>query len=219
MGGHADGNIASSTAVTTFKDLVSTNWAVSSTTNEERCTRLRTLIDEANQRIFQRNRGFFSLEGMGTTLVALMVGDQFAITACVGDSRIYRFRRGKLRQLTQDHSLLEELKRYNVGGGRTMHPLNISKNIITRALGMNATVQSDLEVFPHKQGDIYLLCSDGLTDLVDDVAIREILSRWQDDLATASAELVNLANENGGTDNITVVLARRREPEAAQSKG
>lgn len=171
--------------------------------------RMRAMIDEANHRIFQRNRGYFSLEGMGTTIVLLHLGERTAITGCVGDSRIYRYRAGKLRQLTQDHSLLEELKRFNVAGGRQFQPLNINKNIITRALGMAATVNSDLEDFPVKREDLYLLCSDGLTDLVEDDQIEEILAEHIDDLATAVDKLVATANEHGGTDNITVVLARR----------
>lgn len=213
MGGHADGNIASSTAVTTICELVEDKAGPPPfDAREAQFEWLRGMVDEANARIFGKNRGYFSVEGMGTTLVMLHLTPRHAITVCVGDSRIYRYRAGKLRQLTQDHSLFEELRRFNLFGGRSAHALNINKNIITRALGMNSSVNADIEVFPRKDGDIYLLCSDGLTDLVEDDEIAAILQKSHGDLEKASFELVATANANGGTDNITVVLARRVDP-------
>ncbi len=211
MGGHADGNIASSTAVSTINEMVcSVNDGVFiETATEELISVIRGMIDEANSRIFAKNRGYFSLEGMGTTIVVLMMTPKEVITANVGDSRIYRLREGKLKQLTQDHSLLEELKRFNIIGSRDTH-FNINKNIITRALGMNETVNADLERHPHNSGDIFLLCSDGLTDLVDDDEIEQVLADVTD-FEDAADCLIEMANQNGGNDNITVVLARLKD--------
>jgi len=211
MGGHADGNIASSTAVTTIMEMIGANsgGGIRAKISEDQVSEIRGMIDEAKSRIFAKNRGYFSLEGMGTTIVVLMMTPGEVITANVGDSRIYRLRAGKLKQLTQDHSLLEELKRFNIIGSRDTH-FNINKNIITRALGMNETVNADLERHSYQPGDLFLLCSDGLTDLVEDPGIEQVLVE-EPNLEAAADRLVALANENGGNDNITVVLARLKD--------
>lgn len=167
---------------------------------------LRGMIDEANRRIYLQNGGSgMTAMGMGTTMVALQLAERTIVTACVGDSRIYRYRLGKLRQLTEDHSLIAELAR--MGRAHQAAALGINSNVITRALGLTDVVEPDLETFPHKRGDLYLLCSDGLTDLVSDEEIAALLAAAGGDLDVAADALVDAANERGGIDNITVVLA------------
>ena len=172
---------------------------------------LRSVVESANSQIHQLSQHDTSRTGMGTTLTAaLLEGDEISF-GHVGDSRAYLFRDGELRLLTSDHSLVEELRRQ----GRLTdeeaegHP---QRSIITRALGPEADVQVDTLTVSAKPGDVYLLCSDGLTTMVKDSEVARILSE-SDSLAEATTWLVNEANEAGGRDNITVVAFRLEEGE------
>src|SRR5690606_31451579 len=144
--------------------------------------------------------------GMGTTLTAAVVDGDDVVIGHVGDSRAYRFRDGELRLLTSDHSLVEELRRQ----GRLTdeqaedHP---QRSIITRALGPEPEVEVDTMTFRARPGDVYLLCSDGLTTMIKEPEIKEVLAAGPD-LDTVTAELVRRANDAGGRDNITVVAFR-----------
>ena len=167
---------------------------------------LRTIAEQANTRIHSLAERDSSRSGMGTTLTAAMVeGDEVSF-AHVGDSRGYVFRDGTLKLLTSDHSLVEELRRQ----GRLTdeqaedHP---QRSIITRALGPEAEVDVDTLTFSARPGDVFLLCSDGLTTMIRDDRIAEILAE-SPDLDSAAERLVNEANEAGGRDNITVVAFR-----------
>ncbi len=149
--------------------------------------------------------------GMGTTIVALLVSHDSIFAAHVGDSRIYLRRKGEFSQITEDHSVFfEELKK----GFLTREQLDQLpfKNRLTRALGHMGKAKVDMKVVPPHKGDVFLLCSDGLTDMVDDDAIGEIISQHQDDLEECAHVLVESAKAHGGADNISVVLLRVDEP-------
>lgn len=218
MGGHIDGNIASQIAVDTLKDsyenryqkIVSQSFQTVEDEMKAQEGFIVQTVQEANKNIFVRNKGNFKLEGMGTTLVALQIQQDYALTACVGDSRIYHLRDRKLAQVTQDHSLVGELIRYNIIDKADVLFAH-NKNIITRALGMTENVLVDTTSQKVIAGDIFLLCSDGLTDLVSDEEMEKILGENADDLNKAVEELVGTANDCGGQDNITVVLVKAIE--------
>ena len=216
MGGHANGNVAALKAVETLRDWHYGCPRVGESDEDKGLSpgpaELDSAITFANAEIYRKNRGAFSIDGMGTTLVALHLHDRYAVTACVGDSRIYLFRDQLLTQVTQDHSLIEELLRCNIIGEQDLL-LNPNKNIITRALGMSETVEVDTQTLEVQRGDLWLLCSDGLTDMVDDEWMAAALNRADlecnlDDLCES---LVDQANSRGGIDNITVILARCSE--------
>lgn len=214
MGGHVDGNIASQIAVDTLKEnyLARYKEKIGDLSTKEDILKeqelfLGSVVQEANKNIFQRNRGCLTLQGMGTTVVVLQVGQGYVITACVGDSRIYRFRDDKLEQLTLDHSLVGELIRYNIIGEKDLLFLQ-NKNIITRALGMSDKVVVDITSHESKEDDIYLLCSDGLTDLVPDEIIRDIIGENRENLDNLVNILIDEANNRGGQDNITVSIVK-----------
>ena len=127
--------------------------------------------------------------------------------AHVGDSRCYRFRKGELKQMTEDHSLANEYIRSNI-----LTPEDLSsfpyKNVITRAVGLQPTVEVETHFYEHEDGDIYILCSDGLSDPVKEPQMREIVEKYQDDLKEACKQLIIAANTNGGPDNVTALLAK-----------
>jgi len=160
----------------------------------------------ANRRIFDLGEGDSSLRGMGTTLTgALVAGDEVTIVH-VGDSRAYLMRDGELRQLTRDHSLVEELRRQGrlTSEEAEEHP---QRSVVTRALGVEPDVQLDVHTHQARSGDLFLLCSDGLTSMVRQDRMQEIVAS-SPSLQKAADRLVAEANEMGGRDNITVVLFR-----------
>jgi serine/threonine protein phosphatase PrpC len=178
--------------------------------------RLALLVDEANARIHEVSRSDEQRAGMGTTLTAAYVGDEELVVAHVGDSRLYRLRDGVFERLTHDHSLVEELVRQ----GRLTpeeadeHP---QRSIITRALGPEDRVQTDSHTWRTRDGDLYLVCSDGLTSMVPETRVGEIL-KTTPSLAQAGRTLIRAANDAGGRDNITVVLFRLEDVEAARGQ-
>jgi serine/threonine protein phosphatase PrpC len=197
MGGAQAGEVASRIAADAFDERSGEG------TPEQQLARVAT---EANRRIFDLAQQDSSRSGMGTTLTGVLVDDDEVAIVHVGDSRAYRFREGELQQLTRDHSLVEELRRQ----GRLTpeeaeeHP---QRSIITRALGPERDVQLDVHTHRARGGDVYLLCSDGLTSMVREDRVGEILAD-SDSLRTAVDTLVAEANEMGGRDNITVVVFR-----------
>jgi serine/threonine protein phosphatase PrpC len=201
MGGAQAGEVASRASVESFAhDLPSAS------TPPER--RLGETIEAANRTIHELARKDPSLTGMGTTTTAALVdldGEEVAI-GHVGDSRAYRLRGGKFEQLTRDHSLVEEMRRKGqlTDEQAEDHP---QRSIITRALGPEPEVDVDLQTVPAQAGDVFLICSDGLTTMLDDAKIAHILSRATS-LQSAVRALVDEANRAGGRDNITVVLFR-----------
>ncbi|MGE3774332.1 MAG: Stp1/IreP family PP2C-type Ser/Thr phosphatase [Gammaproteobacteria bacterium] len=170
---------------------------------------IRDCIQVANRHIFETAHAIPQCHGMGTTIVAAVFSEGRVTLAHVGDSRIYRFRGEELKQVTNDHSLVQELIDRGFFTPEEAQA-NTPKNLVTRALGIDEHVEVDVQEMETLPGDIFLLCSDGLNDMVNDEEIRLTLSKYSANLSQAAHELVRLANEGGGKDNISVVLARPR---------
>jgi len=168
---------------------------------------VRDAIVKANETIYQTAQSQPQYQGMGTTVVVLVFYDNRITFAHVGDSRMYRLRNGQLEQITVDHTLLQELvDRGFYSQEEAKQSLN--KNLVTRALGIEPSVAVDLQEDVTFPGDIYLLCSDGLNDMVDDEEIHLTLKEFGANLEEAAKRLIDLANEHGGKDNVSVILAR-----------
>jgi PPM family protein phosphatase len=166
--------------------------------------RLESLIQEANRRVYERASSDPATSGMGTTMTVALVGTAGVTIGHVGDSRAYVVRSGKLEQLTEDHSLVNELLKSGKLSREEadVHP---QRSVITRAVGTDPDVDVDTFVVEANEGDIFLLCSDGLTDMVGDDDILQTVERYHDDLDRATKALVSAANRGGGEDNITVI--------------
>jgi serine/threonine protein phosphatase PrpC len=196
MGGAQAGQVASRLAAGTLRE------ASTDGTPEERVV---ALIQEANRRVYQEAGEDATRRGMGTTVTAALALDDRIVIGHVGDSRAYRIRAGELEQLTEDHSLVAELVRSGKLSPEEAenHP---QRSVITRALGTDPDVDVDVFGTDTQSGDVYMLCSDGLTGMVDDDAILELVERHRGDLDAAAQALIGAANRGGGEDNITVVL-------------
>jgi PPM family protein phosphatase len=193
MGGAKAGEIASRLAAAAVRE------------EEGERADVAELIQEANRRVFERARDDASASGMGTTMTVALVEDDHVTIGHVGDSRAYRLRNGSLEQLTEDHSLVAELVRSGKLSPEEAetHP---QRSVITRALGTDADVDVDtfsVEVAP---GDVFMLCSDGLTTMVEEDRIVDVVGRHRDDLERAAKELIADANRSGGEDNVTIVF-------------
>ncbi len=168
---------------------------------------LQQQIAAANKGIYEAAQARPECAGMGTTLVAAVVCGARVSIGHIGDSRCYRLRGEKFEQLTHDHSLLQE----QIDSG-VLTPeqakYSLNKNLVTRALGIEAIVPADISEYRVEADDIYLLCSDGLTDMVDPDVVHSIVAANQRDLGAAARALIELANKNGGRDNISVILVR-----------
>jgi PPM family protein phosphatase len=201
MGGAQAGEVASRIAVQAFEEGLPEAGSA-----EER---LAARVHEANSRIYERSHSVRELDGMGTTVTAALLDDEHVAIAHVGDSRAYLFRDGELRRLTQDHSLVDELVRQGklTEEQAAEHP---QRSIITRALGPEATVEVDTWSYAARTGDVVLLCSDGLTSMISEARIGEVLSAAPG-LEAAAEQLIRDANAAGGRDNITVILFRIEE--------
>jgi protein phosphatase len=212
MGGHASGEVASKMAADAVSEFYQR-------TKDEDATwpykmdrqlsyienRLVCGIKLANYRIFEAASRDLRYKGMGTTIVAALINGEKIYIAHVGDSRAYRLRNGAIQQITRDHSLLEDYKDAKPDMTEEEQRNFPHKNVITRALGMRDSVQVDIKHEPIQDGDIFLLCSDGLSGMVEDPQILHIISA-SGDLERAVAELVDQANRAGGVDNITALL-------------
>jgi serine/threonine protein phosphatase PrpC len=167
--------------------------------------RLVCAIKLANLRIYETSNRDLRYKGMGTTIVSTLVAGDKIYVGHVGDSRVYRIRDGAISQLTRDHSLLEDYKEAKPDMTEEEERNFPHKNVITRALGMRETVQVDIRAHQIKSGDIYILCSDGLSGMVPDEQILHVTGNAKS-LERAVAELVDAANRAGGTDNVTTLL-------------
>jgi PPM family protein phosphatase len=198
MGGARAGEVASRMAVEAFGER--------GESGSDPEAELVSIARTANRRIYELARSDEAYRGMGTTLTAVVVGGREVTVGHVGDSRLYRLRDGELERLTTDHSLVEEL----VKGGRIApeeaetHP---QKSIITRALGVEPDVEVDTLTCTARDGDVYLICSDGLTGMLSESEVADVL-RSRGSLEEAARHLIDAANQAGGRDNITVVLFR-----------
>jgi len=214
MGGYKAGEVASGIAVRTVMGLIKDAVEREDLTLRDAETGLsrpgillRDAIQRANKIIYQTAKTQANCEGMGTTVVAGIFFDDKLTVAHVGDSRLYRLRGGRFEQVTQDHSLLQELVArgfYTPAEAQRA----AAKNYVTRALGVEPTVEVELTEVPVEKDDLYLLCSDGLSDMVEDEDIQLTISTFGANLDTLAKQLVLLANENGGRDNVSIVLLR-----------
>ncbi len=196
MGGAQAGELASGLAAAALKDVQEPG------SGEER---VDELIQQANRRVYERQSQDASASGMGTTMTVALVEDGRVVIGHVGDSRAYLLRGRSLEQLTEDHSLVAELVRSGKLSPEEAedHP---QRSVITRALGTDPDVDVDTFSVETEPGDLFLICSDGLTSMVDDETIRAELTRNRSDLKSAAKALVRAANNGGGEDNITVVF-------------
>jgi len=172
---------------------------------------LRDAVYRANKIIYQTAQSQTHCEGMGTTIVACMFCDNKVSIAHVGDSRAYRMRGGQLEQITLDHSLLQELVDRGFYSEEEAQR-STNRNYVTRALGVEPTVEVEVNEHEVLPDDIYLLCSDGLPDMVEDDEIHLTISTFNASLEVVGQQLVDLANDHGGRDNISVMLAQVKEP-------
>ena len=198
MGGHAAGEVASQISVET----VSRSLQTADQNNLQE--RLKQAVEEANQAVEEAAKSNRALDGMGTTLSIILLHQQQGYLAHVGDSRIYRFHNQKLEQLSDDHSLVGEQLRQGVLTPEQAKTSTMG-NILLQAIGMTSPLEICQKSFPLTRGDQFLLCSDGLTDMVADTKIEELLQQ-PDTLKTRCNALIEAAIAAGGKDNITVIL-------------
>ncbi len=211
MGGHLGGDIASGLAATTMEEVVKALESDPEMTLQEGATfkpgeyqgYLRYAIKLSSKRIFERAHDDQNLRGMGTTMVAILFRDNKIYIANVGDSRAYRIRSAEISQITKDHSLVGEQMRAGILTEAEAKSSRL-KNIITRSVGFQEEVEADIDIRVVREGDRYLLCSDGLSNMLDDDEIRDVVAT--NGLKKACQRLIDIANERGGDDNITVIL-------------
>ncbi|MBI3892925.1 MAG: Stp1/IreP family PP2C-type Ser/Thr phosphatase [Candidatus Wallbacteria bacterium] len=202
MGGHRGGKMASQLAVDTLASSYATAQPDASAE-----IRIVKAVQDANLKVFETSATVPEFFGMGTTLTSLVVLGSEAIVGHVGDSRLYHFSRGRLTQVTLDHSLVAQAVREGIltPEQARIHP---QRNIITKALGTRSDIEVDTAHVALDAGDLLLLSSDGLHGLVEDDELKEIMEAHQRDLEQLSQELVQAALDHGGSDNVTVVLIR-----------
>jgi PPM family protein phosphatase len=214
MGGHAAGEIASRIAVDSINEFIvhsksdDGTWPHAYDEHFRRSTnRLMAAVRLANTRVLEAMRKDARLRGMGTTVVACLVDNDLISVAHVGDSRAYLIRDKHLSRITNDHSWVFEQVQAGMltEAEAEKHPL---RNVITRALGGALQVTPDASEIEARPGDVYLLCSDGLTGMVSEDEILKVVTQNDGDLKKACHQLIDIANEHGGLDNVTAVLVR-----------
>ncbi|WP_258115438.1 Stp1/IreP family PP2C-type Ser/Thr phosphatase [Levilactobacillus yiduensis] len=210
IGGHQGGDVASAMAVSHLGHEFEQTKLTTPTTASEWITQQ---ITAENQSIIDKSNQFADLNGMGTTLVAALYFTEEVVIASIGDSRAYLLRDGQLRQLTEDHSLVNELvRRGEISRQAARH--HPQKNVIIRSLGISDDARFDLNTYPLVLNDQLLMCTDGLTNMVDDQTIQAVLT--SDRSAEEKCDyLIELANDAGGLDNITVLLLTNFSREVA----
>jgi protein phosphatase len=218
MGGYNAGEVASGMATSLIADGLQEAWRARDVDRlgreeakalSERL--MREQIARANNAIFTTSQNNPECAGMGTTLVVCLFYDNFVTVAHIGDSRLYRLRGDTMEQVTRDHSLLQE----QLDSGLITPEeakLSQNKNLVTRALGIDPTADPEIHVYETRADDTYLLCSDGLSDMVDDEEIRLTLITLKTNPSLTVQQLVQAANDNGGRDNISAMLTRVIEP-------
>lgn len=225
MGGYKAGEVASAMATALLSAAIERALSADTLQGVARAMDAKQLLDtevvKANRAIYEAAMNDPRYTGMGTTLVAALFHDKVVTVAHLGDSRLYRLREREFRRLTRDHSLLQE----QIDMGMVAEheaKTSLSKNLVTRALGVDPEVEPEVRDYDVLPGDVYLLCSDGLTDMMDDEEIAESLSSLSSDLALAGDRLIRRANDNGGHDNVSVILIkvmREYPPSAPASRG
>jgi len=172
---------------------------------------VKQAIENTNSAVFHVSQTQPQCKGMGTTIVVSLFYDNKLAIGHIGDSRVYRFRNNKMKQITKDHSFVQELIDKGLFSKDEARASN-KKNVVTRALGVAPAVEAEVHEYKVKVGDLYLMCSDGLTDLVRDVDIESTLRELGGNMGEAASHLINVANASGGKDNISIVLARINKP-------
>jgi len=218
MGGYNAGEVASGIAVKTILNLVRESvdrQDLRAVDRESGMSRpsiiLRDAIHRANKIIYQTARTQPNCEGMGTTVVSMLFFDNRASIAHVGDSRAYRLRDNRFEQMTLDHSLLQELVDRGFYSQQEAQRAT-NKNYVTRALGVEQNVEVEIHEQPAQKSDYYVLCSDGLSDMIEDEDIHLTISTFSANLDTVAKQLIQLSNDNGGRDNVSVIMAHVEEP-------
>ena len=217
MGGYNAGEVASGIAVSVLVSEITRPLKNSSPVDRDEETGeelavalLGRSIHKANASIFHAAKSDAQYAGMGTTIVSALFYDNRVVVGHVGDSRLYRLRGEALESMTRDHSLLQEqIDCGMISVENARHSQN--KNLVTRAVGIDADVIPEIHLHDVQAGDIYLLCSDGLNDMVEDDDIQSILYAMQGNLALAAEQLIQTANDNGGRDNVSVILVKVRQ--------
>jgi protein phosphatase len=215
MGGYSAGEVASGIAVNVISNgmlkELNSGRELSKVDVASGLTHAALLLQQqialANKGIYDAAQARPECAGMGTTLVSTVFFQNRVSIGHIGDSRCYRLRGDKFEQLTHDHSLLQE----QIDSGMLtaeQAQFSLNKNLVTRALGIEAVVPADISEYRVEAEDLYVMCSDGLTDMVESDAVHEIVTSKRQDLAEAAAELIDVANQNGGRDNISVILIR-----------
>lgn len=213
MGGYNAGEVASGMATVMLSSELERCFSARSPadrTSDGGCYASEALLSElarANGAIYQAARSQPHYAGMGTTVVGAVFHNNAVTVAHIGDSRLYRLRDGQFEQITRDHSLLQE----QIDSGlisKEQARLSQNKNLVTRALGVDPDVEPTVQTLPVQVGDIYLLCSDGLNDMVEDEEIGLTIGMLAANLPLCATQLVQLANDNGGRDNVSVILVK-----------
>ena len=221
MGGLNAGEVASSMSVHLLMEDLTSYCSGNSTVEAElesdslgvplNCRVVRFLVEKTNSAVFHVSQTQIQCRGMGTTIVACLYHDNSLVVGHIGDSRVYRFRNNALEQITKDHSYVQEL----IDKGlytKEQARASDKKNVVTRALGVGPKVEVEVHEYPTKQGDIFLMCSDGLSDLVADKDIETTFKESKGQINEVAGHLINLANASGGKDNISVVLTKVLKP-------
>lgn len=223
MGGYSAGEVASAVTISTVVKYMRQQLPQLETQKIDPATGfamesilLREAIQEANFEIFRSAKENPRFEGMGTTVLVVLFYDDHFTVAHVGDSRLYLFRDERLEKVTNDHSLIQELVDRGLYTQEEAEARTPS-NLVTRALGISEIVTVDLFEDTVLPNDLFLLCTDGLTDMVDDSEICATINEYADNLNQAAQELIDLANTRGGKDNISVILGRPTAPFPASS--
>ena len=204
MGGYNGGEIASQLAIQTAKNYIENNFKDIEKDRDSIIQLLGSSMEYANMVVYEKAKENPELQGMGTTLEICLIYNNKAYIGHVGDSRIYRVRKQFIRKLTQDHSYVQKLvKEGTITNEQAAH--HPQKNMLMKALGCNAFLEPDVMVKGFLKDDILIICSDGLTNLVDQQTIYEMASK---NIEQATKDLVNLANDRGGYDNITVIVIK-----------
>ena len=204
MGGCNAGEVASKQAILSAKSYIENNFEETPKDKDSLIQLVASSIEYANMVVYEKSIADKNYEGMGTTLEVCLIYNNRAYIGHIGDSRIYRIRKDFIRKLTQDHSYVQKLVQ---DGTITMeeaehHP---KKNMLMKALGVNAFVEPDVMVKGFQKEDIIIICSDGLTNMVE---VEDIYKAVKNNFEIATKELVNLANQNGGIDNITIITIK-----------
>ena len=202
MGGYKGGEIASKLATDSVRKYIENNFDSTPKEKEEILKLIGSAVEYANMVVYEKSKEIPELEGMGTTIEICLIYNNKAYIGHIGDSRIYRIRKEVIRKLTKDHSYVQKLvedKKITREEAKS-HP---KKNMLTRALGCTPYVEPDLRARNFEKGDVFIICSDGLTNMVDEKRIYELV---KNDITTATDNLIKEANDAGGYDNITVII-------------